>query len=63
MSHSPININVHPRVAITALAVKVAGLKHVSSLKIPGLKDVAVKEYSEWLTSNVSDDTLKAAFR
>ncbi|CAG8089937.1 unnamed protein product [Penicillium nalgiovense] len=63
MSHSPININVHPGVATTASAVEAAGPKHVSSLKIPGLKDVAVKEYSEWLASNVSDDTLKTAFR
>ncbi|CAG8032789.1 unnamed protein product [Penicillium nalgiovense] len=64
MSHSPININVHPpAVATTALAVEAAGPKPVSSLKIPGLKDVAVKEYGEWLASNVSDDTLKAGFR
>lgn len=64
MSHSPININVHPPgVATTALAVEAAGPNPVSSLKIPGLKDVAVKEYGEWLASNVSDDTLKAAFR
>lgn len=64
MSHSPININVHPPgVATTASAVEAAGPKPVSSLKIPGLKDVAVKEYGEWLASNVSDDTLKAAFR
>jgi hypothetical protein len=63
MSHSPININVHPGVATTASVVEAAGPEHVSSLKIPGLKDVAVKEYSEWLVSNVSDDTLKAAFR
>ncbi|CRL31538.1 unnamed protein product [Penicillium camemberti] len=64
MSHLPININVHPPgVATTASAVVTAGQKSVSSLKIPGLKDVAVKEYGEWLASNVSDDTLKAAFR
>jgi hypothetical protein len=64
MSHSPININVHPPgVATTALAVEAAGPKPVGSLKIPGLKDVAVKEYGEWLASNVSDDTLKAGFR
>lgn len=35
----------------------------MGSLKIPGFKDVAVKEYGEWLASNVSDDTLKAGFR
>lgn len=32
-------------------------------LKIPGFRDVAVKEYGEWLATTVSDDTLKAAFR
>ena len=31
--------------------------------KFPGFKDVAVKEYGEWLASNVSDDTFKAGFR
>lgn len=37
--------------------------KNIGPLKIPGFKDVAVKEYGEWLASSVSDDTLKAAFR
>lgn len=49
--------------AITAPTVDSAGLKDADSLKIPGLKDVAVKEYGEWLASNVSDDALKAGFR
>jgi hypothetical protein len=30
-------------------------------LKIPGFRDVAVKEYGEVLASTASDDTLKAA--
>lgn len=32
-------------------------------MKIPSLRDAAVKEYGEWLTSRVGDVTLKAAFR
>ncbi|KAJ5806676.1 uncharacterized protein N7503_004278 [Penicillium pulvis] len=40
-----------------------AGLRVMGPLNIPGLKDVAVKEYGEWLASNVSDDALKAEFR
>lgn len=36
---------------------------YISPLKIPGLRDVAVKEYDEWLALSVSDDTLKTAFR
>ncbi|OQD90179.1 hypothetical protein PENVUL_c308G06436, partial [Penicillium vulpinum] len=32
-------------------------------LEIPGPRDKAVKEYGEWQVSNVTDDTLKAAFR
>lgn len=64
-----ININVLPS-HLTGLdttapkaAVDSAGLKDLGPLKIPGFKDVAVKEYGEWLASSVSDDTLKAAFR
>jgi hypothetical protein len=34
----------------------------VSSLEIPGPRDEAVKEYSQWQVSIVTDDTLKAAF-
>jgi hypothetical protein len=48
--------------ATTALVVDSTRLKGVGSLEIPGFKDVAVKEYGEWLPSNVSDDTLKATF-
>lgn len=34
-----------------------------NKLKIPGCKDVAVKQYGEWLASSVSNDTLKAVFQ
>ncbi|KUM57422.1 hypothetical protein ACN42_g9767 [Penicillium freii] len=34
-----------------------------SSLDIPGMRDVVVKEYSEWQVSNVENDSLKTAFR
>ncbi|CAG7987122.1 unnamed protein product, partial [Penicillium salamii] len=34
-----------------------------SSLDIPGLRDLVVKEYSEWQVSNVENDSLKTAFR
>ncbi|CAI7587822.1 unnamed protein product [Penicillium manginii] len=37
--------------------------KETCALRIPGVRDVAVKEYGQWLASTVSDDTLKAAFR
>ncbi|KAJ6003797.1 hypothetical protein N7540_011192 [Penicillium herquei] len=30
---------------------------------IPGLRDVAVREYSGWHAANVADDSLKAQFR
>jgi hypothetical protein len=64
---APININVlpsHPAgIDVTAPTVDSAGSKDMSLLKIPGFRDVAVKEYGEWLASNVSDETLKAAFR
>lgn len=35
----------------------------MSPLEIPGLRDVAVKEYGEWQVSNVCNDVLKTAFR
>ena len=38
-------------------------MKGLSPLDIPGPRDEAVKEYSEWQVSNVTDNTLKAAFR
>lgn len=44
-------------------AANSANPKDVGPLKIPGFRDVAVKEHGEWLASSVSDDTLKAAFR
>lgn len=62
--YPPININVHPSHSpgLTTTAPTI-DLKGVVSLNIPGFKDIAVKEYSEWLASNVSNDTLKAGFR
>jgi hypothetical protein len=67
--YPPININVlpsHPaRVDVTGTeaTVDLTGSKVVGTLKIPRFRDLAVKEYSEWLASNVSDETLKDAFR
>ncbi|KAJ5982083.1 hypothetical protein N7451_012183 [Penicillium sp. IBT 35674x] len=64
--YPPININVHsshPTELATSSRDASAGLRDVGPLKIPGFKDVAVKEYGEWLASNVTDDTLKAGFR
>lgn len=62
----PININAYlshfAGLVITAPTVDLAGLKG-ALLKIPGFKDVAVREYSEWLVSNVSNDSLKSGFR
>lgn len=65
--YQPININVHPSsptgLALTTPADATAELRAMNPLNIPGFKDVAVKEYGEWLTSNVCDDTLKDGFR
>jgi hypothetical protein len=35
----------------------------MDDLNVPGLRDVAVREYSAWHEANVSDDNLKAQFR
>ena len=66
--YPPININVSSLQSAPLrhdiLAPKAAdNLQTLSSLDIPGLRDVAVKEYSEWQVSNVENDTLKSAFR
>lgn len=64
--YPPININVLPShpAAVDIMAPTVdSGPRDVGPLKIPGFRDIAVKEYGEWLASNVSDETLKAAFR
>jgi hypothetical protein len=37
--------------------------KDMRPLNIPGYRDLAVKEYSEWLARSVSDDSLKAEFQ
>lgn len=65
----PININVLPSHSVgldptaSSATADPSVSKETSPLKIPGFRDVAVKEYGEWLASTVSDDTLKAAFR
>jgi hypothetical protein len=66
--YPPININVHPsQSATTGLDIPVtqtdAYRKVLNSLDIPGPRDEAVKEYSEWQVTNVTDHSLKAAFR
>jgi hypothetical protein len=68
LPYPPININVLPSQPSAAgldlsTAQEAADLKGLNSLDIPGPRDEAVKEYSEWQVSNVTDDTLKAAFR
>lgn len=66
--YPPININVLPLQSSTTglediSAAQVApDSKGLSPLDIPGPRDEAVKEYSEWQVSNVTDYTLKAAF-
>jgi hypothetical protein len=67
--YPPININVLPSqptgIDLTSsnMAAHSRGSEEMSPLKIPGFRDIAVKEYGKWLVSTVSDDTLKAAFR
>ncbi|KAJ5092277.1 hypothetical protein NUU61_007147 [Penicillium alfredii] len=68
LPYPPININVLPsQSSATGLDIPAAQAaadpKSLSPLEIPGPRDEAVKEYSEWQVSNVTDDTLKAAFR
>lgn len=68
--YPPININVLPSqsnasgldISAAKEAADSAAVKDMSPLRIPGPRDVAVRGYVEWHTSNVSDDTLKAAF-
>ncbi|CAI7611190.1 unnamed protein product [Penicillium pancosmium] len=66
--YPPIHINVHPsQSAATGSDISAtqtdADSKVLNSLDIPGSRDKAVKEYSEWQVSNITDDTLKAAYR
>ncbi|KAJ5675726.1 hypothetical protein N7462_008623 [Penicillium macrosclerotiorum] len=67
--YPPININVLPSysaeldVTASSAIADPSVSKERCLLRIPGFRDVAAKEYSEWLASTVSDDTLKAAFR
>ncbi|KAJ5206808.1 hypothetical protein N7491_002559 [Penicillium cf. griseofulvum] len=62
-----ININVLPSQSSTSAAAQVSAdfqsIQSPGPLEIPGPRDEAVKEYGEWQVSNVTDDTLKAAFR
>jgi hypothetical protein len=62
-----ININVLPSQSSTSAAAQVSAdfqsMQSPGPLEIPGPRDEAVKEYGEWQVSNVTDDTLKAAFR
>jgi hypothetical protein len=62
-----ININVLPSQSSTSAAAQVSAdfqyMQSLGPLEIPGPRDEAVKEYGEWQVSNVTDDTLKAAFR
>lgn len=51
------------KLAPITLADASASLRVLGLLNIPRLKDVAIKEYGEWLALNVSDYTLKAGFR
>lgn len=71
-SYPPINSNVLPShfhasgldLSTTNRAIDPAAMKQfTSSLDIPGPRDVVVKEYSEWQQSNITDDTVKSAFR
>ncbi|KAI2737218.1 hypothetical protein DTO013E5_7823 [Penicillium roqueforti] len=68
LPYPPININVLPSQPSAAgldvsAAQEAADLRGLNSLDIPVPRDEAVKEYSEWQVSNVTDDTLKAVFR
>ncbi|OQE46959.1 hypothetical protein PENCOP_c001G06711 [Penicillium coprophilum] len=68
IAYPPININVYPSQSAAAgsgisATQTDAGPKGLSSLEIPRPRDEAVKEYSEWQVFNVTNDTLKAAFR
>lgn len=68
ISYPPININVlpsqYPPTGLDKFAAQAAAEpKGLYALDVLRPRDEAVKEYSEWQVSNVTDDTLKAAFR
>lgn len=68
MPYPPININVLPSQSIPCgfnISVpKVAhSLQALPSLKIPGPRDVAVKEYSGWQVSSFNTNTPNTACR
>ncbi|CAG8162240.1 unnamed protein product [Penicillium nalgiovense] len=67
-AYPPININVSssqsaPHGLDVSAPKAVDNSQTLSPLEIPGLRDVAVKEYGEWQVSNVENDSLKSAFR
>ncbi|CAG8946997.1 unnamed protein product [Penicillium salamii] len=67
-AYPPININVSSSQSVphglNISAPKAAdNSQTLSPLEIPDLRDIAVKEYSEWQVSNVENDSLKSAFR
>jgi uncharacterized protein YpbB len=41
----------------------VASPPQITPLVVPSLRDVAMKEYSDWQQSQVNDETLKAEFQ
>jgi hypothetical protein len=49
--------------AISAASVPLLNPTLISRLDIPGQRDVAVKEYSDWQQSKVHDEILKVEFR
>ncbi|CAG8255666.1 unnamed protein product [Penicillium olsonii] len=67
-AYPPININVStsqsaPHGLDISDPKAADNLQPLSPLDIPGLRDVAVKDYGEWQMSNVENDALKNAFR
>jgi hypothetical protein len=64
--YPPININVLPSqspIPGVEASRKTDDPSTMDLLEIPGPRDLAVKEYSEWQQSHVTDDGLKDAFR
>jgi hypothetical protein len=57
-SHQSPSVN-----AIEATPAPVVRLTSIACLEIPGSRDRAVREYSEWQQSKVDDDMLKEEFR
>jgi hypothetical protein len=70
-TYSPINItNILPgqtpqssMLAPPAAILPASGGHHTERLDVPGLRDIALKEYGDWQQAQVGDETLKAEFR